>query len=79
MSFQNGGLLRDLVAVTLSDTAANNCMGLYVGTGGDLKITTGRGTAVTLSNVPSGAFLPIETSLVWSTGTTASNVLGGRG
>ena len=50
------------------------CRAIYVGTGGDLKLTVGS-TAVTFKNVPSGTLLPIRAQLIWSTGTTASNVV----
>lgn len=33
---------------------------LYVGTGGDLEVTTAGGDTVYLTNVPSGSFLPIQ-------------------
>lgn len=63
-------------SVTLSDSANNSYSALYVGTGGNVKVTTQDGNAVTFSNVPSGGYIWVQTSLVWSTGTTASNIIG---
>lgn len=48
---------------------------LYVGTGGDLKVTTVAGDDVTFVNIQGGAFLPIQVVKVWSTGTTADDIL----
>lgn len=49
---------------------------LYVGTGGTVVMKTVGGDTVTLVNVPDASFLPIMTSVVVATGTTASNILG---
>ena len=72
-------------AVTPSDSAnisadAGNTHGynkvmLFVGVGGDVKVTMAGGTAVTFKNVASGQFCPITVSRVWSTGTTATNIV----
>ena len=48
---------------------------LYIGTGGNIKVTMADGQAVTFSNVVGGSILPIQTQVIWSTGTTASNIL----
>lgn len=63
-------------AITTSDTAPNVFSRLYVGGAGNLKITTENGDVVTFSAVPVGTVLPIRTSLVWSTGTTATLIVG---
>lgn len=66
----------DAKAVTLSDSALlPRTRALYVGTGGNLKVTTAYGTDVTFANAPSGSILPLQVTKVWSTGTTAANVL----
>lgn len=49
---------------------------IYVGTGGDIKVTTTGGSTVTFTSVPGGAVLPVSVSRVWSTGTTASSIIG---
>lgn len=62
---------------TLSDSALQPILprGIYVGTGGDVKVTMLDGNAVVFKNVPSGATLPVQAQIIWSTGTGASNLL----
>jgi hypothetical protein len=63
--------------VTLHDSngLAPPCAALFVGTGGNLKVTLVDGGTVTFNNVPSGSVLPVAASVVWSTGSTASGVI----
>lgn len=62
-------------AIVKSDTAAIELTrAVYVGGAGDLKVTYQDGSVDTLKSVPAGAILPIRVSLVWSTGTTATNM-----
>lgn len=49
---------------------------VYVGTGGDVLLTTSFGTSLTLSNVQDGSFLPIRAAGITKTGTTALNIVG---
>jgi hypothetical protein len=63
-------------AVTTSDTAPNVFTRVYVGGAGNLKVTTENGDVVTFSAVPVGTVLPIRTSLIWATGTTATLIVG---
>lgn len=44
---------------------------LYVGTGGDLEVTTAGGDRVIFVGVPSGTFLPVQVVKVWNTGASA--------
>ena len=76
MTLRNDGLASDAVAVTPSDTAENNCHGLYIGTGGDVAVKGIGGVAVTFRNVPAGSILPILVNRVMATNTTAANILG---
>jgi len=48
---------------------------LYIGTGGDLKVTMIGGQTVTFFNIANGAFFPIQVKKVWATDTTASNIV----
>jgi len=66
----------DAVAVTPDDNndLANVAVALYVGTTGDVKINTFYGNTVTFKTVPVG-IMPVRVSRVWSTGTTASNIV----
>ncbi|HJR55352.1 MAG TPA: hypothetical protein VJ798_02140 [Rhizomicrobium sp.] len=76
MTLRNDGLASDAVAVTPSDTAENNCHGLYIGTGGDVAVKGIGGVAVTFRNVPAGTILPILVNRVMAANTTAANILG---
>ena len=70
-------------AVTPSDTVnipavtggTNNGCVLYVGGTGTLKVTTIGGDDVTFVGVLAGTFLPVHVLRVWSTGTTATNIV----
>ena len=66
----------DAATVTPSDSAdLAQFSVVYVGTGGNVKVTTAQGTAVTFSNAVAGTVLPVRVRRVWSTGTTATNLL----
>lgn len=64
------------VAVTPHDTTelATVCRALYVGGAGNVSVSMG-GSVVTFVGVPAGSILPIRTSLVRSTLTTATNIV----
>lgn len=70
-------------AVTPSDTVnipaitggTNNGCVLYVGGAGNLKVLTVGGDEVTLTAVPVGTFVPVQVLRVFSTGTTATNIV----
>ena len=47
---------------------------IYVGTSGDLRVTTASGSIVTFSNVPEG-ILPMRVSRVHASGTTATGIV----
>lgn len=52
--------------------------GLYVGGTGDVKVTTANGSVVTFSSVPAGVVLPFNIVQIFSTGTTATLLIGCR-
>lgn len=70
-------------SVTPSDTAnipsvsggTNNGCVLYVGGAGNLKVETVGGDEVTFTGISTGAFLPVQVVKVFSTGTSATNIL----
>ncbi len=69
----------DAIAVTASDTVddpAGPFAGFYSGAGGTIKVTTIKGTAATLVNVPAGIVVTLAIRRVWSGTTTATSVLG---
>ena len=64
-------------AVTPSDTVDLNgtAQALYIGIGGDLNINTAAGATVLFTGVVSGTILPVRTSRVFVTSTTATNIV----
>lgn len=64
------GLLEELGAVVFDSEFADGPVFIYVGTTGDLDITTAKDTRVTLPNVAAGAFLPVLVKQVHAAATT---------
>lgn len=54
----------------LSGGKNSGCV-LYVGTGGDVTVTTAGGDIVTFVAVQNGSFLPVQVLKVWNSGTSA--------
>ena len=61
--------------ISESTEAAKSGVVLYIGTGGDLKVLTSGGDEVTFTNIQDGSFLPVQVVRVFSTGTTASDII----
>lgn len=53
---------------------AEGCV-IYVGTGGNLHVLTHGGDDVVFSNVLGGTFIPVQVLKVFSTGTSAANIV----
>lgn len=69
-------IAQDGESITPSDSDIFAKFGsLYIGTGGDVALTTELGTNLTFVNVPDGTFLPVVAKAVLSTNTTASNII----
>ena len=49
---------------------------IYVGGAGNVKVTTLGGDTVTLNGAVAGSILPVRVVRVFSTGTTATNLIG---
>ena len=64
-------------AVTKSDsTTFNPTRGVYVGGAGNIKVDMAySGTAITFTGVLAGSFLPIQVTRIYSTGTTATDMV----
>lgn len=77
-SMQLDSPARSAAAVTPNDSAdlPTSCRALYVGAGGDIKVTMAGGDTVTFTSVPQGMVLPIRAARVWATGTTAASLVG---
>lgn len=65
-------------SITPNDSAdlAANTRGIYVGTGGDLRVTMAGGQTITFKSLTGGMVHPFCTTRVWATGTTASDIVG---
>lgn len=48
---------------------------LYIGGTGNIKIDTPNGDTVTFNNVAAGTLLPVRADRVYSTGTTATDIV----
>ena len=62
---------------THSDTVNERTDGraLYVGVGGDVKVTTPAGVDLLFKNMVGGIIHPVEVRRVWSTGTAATDLI----
>jgi hypothetical protein len=67
----------DAASVTASDSAdlAKPTRAIYIGGAGSVKVDTEGGNAVTFQGIASGSLLPIRATRVYSTGTTATNIV----
>lgn len=70
------GIARDADEVTPHDTNPNVWSYLYVGGAGDITLVTEAGSTVVYKSVPAGSMLWIRTSIIKSTGTTATYIVG---
>jgi hypothetical protein len=58
-----------------SQNQNNEACVLYIGSGGNLRVETHAGDDIIFYNVLGGTFLPVQVSKVFSTSTTASNIV----
>jgi hypothetical protein len=66
----------EAVDISSADHTPTSCTrALWVGTGGDVKVTLLSGSVVTLANVPDGTLLPVRALLVWNVGSTATDIV----
>lgn len=65
----------DIPSVSTQDGSGNNGCVLYVGGAGNIKVTTAGGDTVTFTGLLAGMFLPVQVLRVWSTDTTATNII----
>jgi len=65
----------DTVNIPSVSGGDNNGCVLYVGGAGNLKVKTVGGDEVTFVGINTGTFLPVQVVRVFSTGTSATNIL----
>jgi hypothetical protein len=64
-------------AITPSNSAnLANVSVVYVGGAGNVRVTTAQGDDVTFSSLLAGTVVPVQVLKVWSTSTTATNLIG---
>ena len=63
----------DIPNIAGPDIQNEGCV-LYIGTSGDIKVTTVAGNDVTFVAHPAG-YMPVQVKRVWATGTSASDIL----
>jgi hypothetical protein len=65
----------DIPSVSTQDGTGNNGCVLYVGVGGDVKVTTAGGDTVVFTGLLAGMFVPVQVLRVWATDTTATDIV----
>ena len=50
--------------------------GIYIGSTGNMKIMLYNGDIVTMKNIQDGSFFPLRALRVYTTGTTATSIIG---
>ena len=66
----------DAAAVTPNDSVNfSTASVVWIGTAGNVKVTTSQGTDVVFTSVPGGTVLPVQVLRVWATGTSATNIV----
>ena len=65
----------DAATVTANDTTTFAPSTLYIGTAGNVNVTTAGGTTLVFSNLNAGTILPVLVTKVLLTSTTASNIV----
>ena len=63
------------VVTSNSVTYESPTRGVYVGVGGNVKVDMVSGGTVTFVGVPAGTLLPIQVERIYTTGTTATNMV----
>ena len=64
----------NIPSVSTADGTGNNGCVLYVGTAGDINVTTAGGDDITFTGVLAGSFIPVQVLKVWATGSPTNIV-----
>jgi len=73
--FTTGGQSFTIYQQSIQTGGSNRGCVLYIGTAGDVRVVTSGNDTVTFVNIQGGTFFPINVTKVFSTGTTASNII----
>jgi len=71
----NPALGAALVTLADSDLPVLGARALYVGSSGNVRVTTAFGDDVVFTGVLAGSILPVSVNRVWLTNTTAGNIV----
>lgn len=63
-------------SITPSDTVPNNFKAIYVGGAGNVTLKDVGGNSALFTAPPVGSIIPVETTFVMATGTTATLLIG---
>jgi hypothetical protein len=74
-SFQFSAVTKSDTAVLTYNNHAARAKAIFVGGAGDLVIKNDLDTSVTFQNLAAGTLLPVSTTRVMSTGTSATNII----
>lgn len=76
IGISSGPATRSVAIVPADADLTASVRGLYIGSTGDVRVTTVDGDTVTFPSVPAAKYLPVQVRRVWATGTTASGIVG---
>lgn len=65
----------NIPSLSTSPEQRNNGCVLYVGGTGDIRVLTAGGDDVKFAAIATGTFMPVQVLRVYSTGTTATNII----
>ena len=65
----------DAAVVTPNDDNNFEPSVIYTGTGGTIRVLTAEGTDITVTNLAAGSILPVRVVRVFSTTTTATDII----
>lgn len=68
----------EVITPSVDGSTPHNYRAVYVGTAGNLDVTTLAGSRITFHNLAAGVVHPISIRAVWSGGTTAAQIVGIR-
>ena len=74
-STHSSGACRAITPNDGADLPLNVCRAIYAGVGGDISIVDLSGETVVFSGVLAGSILPVQTSRVNATATTATSLI----
>lgn len=78
MAIDRAGITSDAFAITPSDATTQRALAIWVGSAGNVAVKTEDGTTLTFAGAQAGSIIPVRTSQILATNTTASSLIGFR-